>query len=233
MARSIFARFPTSTRSLFKEINDHIHFERIEYKLIPLEASFFNCPTLDLAQSLLGQLLVKETKAGVAAGWIVETEAYIGPDDQAAHSYGYRRTPRTEVMYGLPGFAYTYVMHTHCLLNVVSAPSGHPEAVLIRSIEPHLGLELMYERRGQDKDLRELANGPGKLTQALGVVKDDYGKALFERPLYIAEGKSVAAIASGPRIGIPNTGEAKHYPWRFWEQDSPFVPRQRFKYKET
>lgn len=198
----------------------------------PIDASFFDSPTLELAKGLIGKLLVKETKQGTAAGWIVETEAYVGPDDRAAHSYGYRRTARTEIMFGPAGFAYTYVMHTHCLLNVVSAPSEHPEAVLIRSIEPYVGIELMHERRGFDKNIRELANGPGKLTKALGVTKEDYGKALFEPPLYIAEGRNVEAIASGPRIGIQNTGEAKHYPWRFWEKDSPFVPKQRFRYKE-
>lgn len=195
----------------------------------PVEASFFQQPTLDLAKALLGKLLVKETDKGIASGWIVETEAYIGPDDRAAHSYGNRRTARTEVMFGAPGYAYTYSMHTHCLVNVVSGEIDHPEAVLIRAIEPYTGIDLMFERRGVDKKLKELTNGPGKLTKALGITMADYGKTLMEPPLYLAEGREIIGISSGPRIGIENTGEARDYPWRFWETGSPFVPRQKTK----
>ena len=93
----------------------------------PVDREFFLQPTLQLARDLIGRLLVKETPEGVAAGWIVETEAYVGPDDRAAHSYGGRRTARTEVMFGEPGHVYTYVMHTHCLVNVISADAGSSE----------------------------------------------------------------------------------------------------------
>lgn len=199
----------------------------------PVAASFFQRPTIELAQDLLGMLLVNESERGIAAGWIVETEAYMGPDDRAAHSYGYRRTARTEVMFGPPGRVYTYEMHTHCLVNVVSGAKEQPEAVLIRAIEPCIGIDLMYERRGIDKKITDLANGPGKLTKSLGIVKADYGKPLFERPLYIAKGKEIKTIAIGPRIGIDNSGEAKHYLWRFWECDSPFVSRPRTKPVKT
>lgn len=191
----------------------------------PVAAAFFEQPTLILARLLLGKLLVKETELGIAAGWIVETEAYIGPGDRAAHSFGNRRTPRTEVMFGPPGYVYTYVMHTHCLVNIVSGEPGHPEAVLIRAVEPCIGIDLMYDRRGHDKKLKELTNGPGKLTKALGIVKEDYGRPFFERPLYIAEGKPVESVAAGPRIGIDNSGEAREYPWRFWVEGNPFVSK--------
>ncbi|NOU72338.1 DNA-3-methyladenine glycosylase [Paenibacillus sp. LMG 31458] len=191
----------------------------------PVAAAFFEQPTLILARSLLGKLLVKETELGIAAGWIVETEAYIGPGDRAAHSFGNRRTPRTEIMFGPPGYVYTYVMHTHCLVNIVSGKPDHPEAVLIRAVEPCIGIELMYDRRGHDKKLKELTNGPGKLTKALGIVKEDYGRPFFERPLYIAEGKTVESAAAGPRIGIDNSGEAREYPWRFWVEGNPFVSK--------
>ncbi|MDE5415952.1 DNA-3-methyladenine glycosylase [Alkalihalobacterium chitinilyticum] len=193
----------------------------------PVEASFFQQSTLELSKALLGKLLVKETHQGVAAGWIVETEAYIGPDDRAAHSYNNRRTTRTEVMFGPPGYVYTYVMHTHCLVNVVSGDVGHPEAVLIRAIEPYVGIDLMYERRRKAKKDRDLTSGPGKLTKALGIDKEDYGRPFFKPPLWIAEGKSLVMeeIAVGPRIGIDNSGEAKHYPWRFYLKENPFVSR--------
>ncbi|WP_209125266.1 DNA-3-methyladenine glycosylase [Alkalihalobacillus sp. BA299] len=196
---------------------------------VPVQASFFDQATLEVAKSLLGKLLVKETDRGVASGWIVETEAYIGPDDKAAHSFNNRRTKRTEVMFGPPGYVYTYVMHTHCLVNVVSGEVGHPEAVLIRAVEPYMGIELMYERREKAKTDRDLTSGPGKLTKALGIVKEDYGRPFFEHPLFIAEGKAVKSeeIAIGPRIGIENSGEAKHYPWRFFIKGNCFVSGAR------
>lgn len=191
----------------------------------PLNKAFFQQPTLDLAKSLLGKLLVKETADGSASGWIVETEAYIGPNDRAAHSFGNRRTPRTEIMFGPAGFTYTYVMHTHCLVNVVSGEVNHPEAVLIRAVEPFSGLALMHQRRGQLKKETQLTNGPGKLTKALAIHKEDYGRPLFEGSLFIADGKQPLAISTGPRIGIDNSGDAKDYRWRFWITGNRFVSR--------
>jgi len=186
---------------------------------------FFRKPTLELARALIGKLLVKETEEGTAAGWIVETEAYMGPEDRAAHSFGNRRTKRTEVMFGPPGFVYTYVMHTHCLVNVVSGEVSVPNAILIRAVEPYKGIELMRERRPKISRDEDLTNGPGKLTKALGIVKEDYGHSLDKPPLYIAEGRIPEIIKTGPRIGIENSGEAKEYPWRFWEGGNPFVSR--------
>lgn len=190
----------------------------------PLPKQFFYQPTLELAQSLLGCLLVKETGEGITSGYIVETEAYIGPDDRAAHSYGNRRTKRTEIMFGEAGHVYTYQMHTHTLVNVVSGVLEKPEAVLIRAVEPHTGIDLMYDRRQVDK-LQNLTSGPGKLTKAMGITMDDYGKPLFEKPIYIAEGYEPHSISKGLRIGIDNTGEARKYPWRFWITENPFVSR--------
>lgn len=191
----------------------------------PLNRSFFQQPTLILAEALLGKLLVKETAAGIASGWIVETEAYVGPNDRAAHSFGNRRTPRTEIMFGSAGFTYTYVMHTHCLVNVVSGEINYPEAVLIRAVEPFTGIELMYQRQGKLKKETQLTSGPGKLTKALGIHKEDYGRPLFEGALFIADGKQPLTISTGPRIGIDNSGEAKDYQWRFWITGNRFVSR--------
>ncbi|HEY9577362.1 MAG TPA: DNA-3-methyladenine glycosylase, partial [Pseudobacillus sp.] len=182
---------------------------------IPLEKSFFQQPTLQLAESLLGCLLVKETKEGTAAGFIVETEAYKGPMDRAAHSFNNRRTKRTEIMFHEAGHVYTYVMHTHCLVNVVSAERDVPEAVLIRAVEPYEGIDLMIERRG-GTSLKNLTSGPGKLTKAMGITMEDYGRRFDEPPIYIGKGFTPKDISIGPRIGIDNSGEAKDYPWRFW-----------------
>jgi|SRR5699024_1767730 len=190
----------------------------------PLPESFYKQPTLDLAKALLGMILVKTTESGTSSGIIVETEAYLGAVDRAAHSFQNRRTKRTEVMFGKPGLVYTHTMHTHCLVNVVSEEEGVPEAVLIRAVEPYSGVGLMYERRPVEKHTN-LTSGPGKLTKALGITMDDYGRAFYEPPLFIAKGKPPAEIAQGPRIGIPNLGEARDCPYRFWVRGNKFVSR--------
>lgn len=191
-----------------------------------LDHEFFQMPTLELASSLLGKVLIKETEEGIAAGIIVETEAYIGPMDKAAHSYNNRRTKRTEVMFHHSGLAYTYVMHTHTLFNVVSGGEGNPEAVLIRAVEPVAGIELMAERRGMPESVN-LTNGPGKLTKALGINMGDYGHSLTKKPLWIAKGNQPASISAGKRIGIDNSGEATDYPWRFWITGNKYVSRHQ------
>lgn len=192
----------------------------------PLNIDFFQKPTLELASSLLGCILVKETDEGIAAGIIVETEAYIGPMDQAAHSYNNRRTARTEIMFHQAGLAYTYVMHTHTLFNVVSGEPGNPEAVLIRGVEPLAGLDLMVKRRGMPESAN-LTNGPGKLTKALGINMSDYGHPLTKKPLFITQGPVPDSISSGKRIGIDNSGEARDYPWRFWITGNRYVSRHQ------
>ncbi len=190
----------------------------------PLPTEFYKAPTLQLAQNLLGCLLMKETAEGRTSGFIVETEAYIGPEDRAAHSFNNRRTKRTEVMFGEAGFVYTYTMHTHCLVNVVSGKIDAPEAVLIRAVEPYEGIDLMRMRRSGQQD-RNLTSGPGKLTKALGITMDDYGHHFSQPPLMIAKGYVPEEIMSGKRVGIDNSGEAVEYPWRYWVKDNPYVSR--------
>lgn len=207
-----------------KQTGKKLPSDSVSYK--PVNESFFQQPTLLLAESLLGCLLVKETKEGIASGFIVETEAYRGPLDRAAHSWNNRRTKRTEIMYAKAGHVYTYVMHTHCLVNVVCGEIDVPEAVLIRAVEPYEGIDLMMERRG-GTSMTNLTSGPGKLTKALGIHMIDYGKKFTEPPLFIAPGYKPEHISTGPRIGIPNSGEAKLYPWRFWVTGNPYVSKAR------
>lgn len=205
-------------------------YEKVKMLMEPLEKRFYSQPTLTLAKALLGSFLIKETPIGTAVGMIVETEAYMGPDDRAAHSYGGRRTKRTEIMFGEPGVTYTYSMHTHCLFNVVSGEVGEPHAVLVRALEPFDGKELMAKRRPKAKNETQWTNGPGKLTKALGITMDDYGHPLNKSPLWIAKGMDIDPnnIASGARIGIQNSGEAVDYPWRFWIYGNKFVsPKTR------
>jgi|SRR5699024_4295767 len=194
------------------------------FKLLP--RTFYHQPTLKLAEDLLGHVLVKTTDEGTTSGVIVETEAYLGASDQAAHSYQNRRTKRTEIMFQTPGHVYTYQMHTHCLVNVVSGEEGNPQAVLIRAVEPYTGIELMEKRRPVKKP-KNLTNGPGKLTKALGINMSDYGRTFFGSPIYIASGSppEKERVERGPRIGIDNAGEARDYPYRFWIKDNPYVSR--------
>src|SRR5699024_3686450 len=112
---------------------------------------FFHLHSLELAKALLGQYIVHELPNEVLVGRIVETEAYLGKDDRAAHSYNNRRTKRTEIMFHEPGHVYTYSMHTHTLINVVSGPIDVPHAILIRAIEPVRGIETMRTLRGPIK----------------------------------------------------------------------------------
>lgn len=189
-----------------------------------LPADFYHQPTLELARSLLGCLMVKESEDGVTSGFIVETEAYLGAGDRAAHSFGNRRTKRTEIMFQEPGHIYTYVMHTHCLVNVVSSSKGDPHAVLIRAIEPFTGLELMMQRRGMN-NAKNLTNGPGKLTKAMNITMADYGGRFDSSSLLLAKGYLPTDISVGKRIGIDNSGEAKDYPYRFWITGHPYVSR--------
>lgn len=196
----------------------------MELEILP--QSFYSQSTLELAENLLGQLLVKETAEGVTAGYIVETEGYLGPKDQAAHGFKNRKTARTVILFAEAGHVYTHTMHRHCLVNVVSGDIGIPESVLIRAVEPVLGISLMRQRRGEEKRDRDLTNGPGKLCQALGITMDDYGKQFRQSPIYIAKGITYEQTSSSPRIGIENSGEAKDYPWRFFVDGNEYVSKR-------
>src|SRR5699024_12869819 len=120
-----------------------------------------------------GHILVHETEEGITAGRIVETEAYLGESDQAAHSYKKRRTKRTEIMIQAPGYVYIYQIHTHHLINVVAGEVGNPQAILIRAVEPLEGIELMGQRRPVKK-IANLTSGHDKLTNGQELKKGDY-----------------------------------------------------------
>ncbi|MCY0885690.1 MAG: DNA-3-methyladenine glycosylase [Firmicutes bacterium] len=199
----------------------------------PVDRAFFTLGTLELARALLGLVLVHETPEGVTAGRIVEVEAYRGPEDRGAHSYGGRRTRRTEAMFGPPGIAYIYRIYgLYDCFDVVSAPEGKPEAILVRALEPVMGLDLMARRSGlgvvPGRPCR-LTAGPGRLARALGITLAQYGMPLWQPPLYLtrAGARAVPAgeVARGPRVNIPYAGEAQAYPWRFWIRGHPCVSR--------
>lgn len=197
-------------------------------KLSPLPRSFYQGSTLDLAQRLLGTCLVHRSPQGLTAGRIVETEAYL-QDDPACHAFK-GPTPRTQVMFGPPGFAYVYFIYgMYWCFNVTAAPKGVGEAVLIRALEPMEGLELMRRRRQKTGKLvsdHKLCNGPGKLAIAIGLGRAHNGMDLTQGPLFLSApkrlGKAFAPqkIQSSSRIGIRKAAE---HPYRFFIRDSAFV----------
>lgn len=187
--------------------------------------------TLLIARELLGRRLVARAPDGSrVSGIIVETEAYLGPEDKAAHSYGNRRTNRTETMFGIGGMAYVYFIYgMYYQFNVVTNIESVPHAVLIRALEPEEGIEWMRQRRPR-RDDKNLTNGPGKLCQALGIDRSYNAADLTGSIVWIEEGRggaTAARIASGVRIGIDYAEEYAAKPWRFWLKDNPYVSKSK------
>ncbi len=194
-----------------------------------LPRSFFDRPTQTVARELLGCRLVRKLGGTLLAGTVVETEAYIGERDLACHAKS-GRTPRTEIMYGPPGFAYVYFTYgMHWMLNLVTEAAGFPAAVLIRALEPLEGIARMQELRG-GKPLSQLASGPAKLTQALGIARGENGLDCCrpDSPLTLAPAEVVppSSVVATPRIGLGQTPEPwLSKPWRFTIRGNGFVSR--------
>jgi len=173
-----------------------------------LDRSFFERDTAEVAVNLLGKILVKENDNGLSAGIVIETEAYYGPQDPASHAFS-GRTPRSRIMFGKAGIAYVYLCYgMYWLLNAVTEKETVPGAVLIRSLKPFSGIEYMKIRRGIE-DESKLADGPGKLTIAMGINMADNRADMTDKKsrLYISSDKikrRVIKIEKTPRIGIKN-----------------------------
>ncbi len=186
-------------------------------KLLP--ESFYNgSDVVEISRMLLGKVLCSTIDNKLTAGIITEAEAYSGRNDKACHANNGLRTARTEVMYGRPGVAYIYLCYgIHHLLNVVTNKEGLADAVLIRAIRPVDGIEIMMKRR--DKiNTTNLANGPGKLTQALGITTDLNAVSLLKPPIWIEDRQidiNTDSIEQTKRIGIDYAGEDANKLWRF------------------
>ena len=195
---------------------------------VSLERDFYERDTLEVAQDLLGKYLVHDLDERITVGKIVEVEAYIGPDDAAAHAYRGLKTARTQIMFGPGGYAYVYLIYGmyHCL-NIVTGKEGCPEVVLIRALEPIAGIEIMKQRRKTDKE-KNLCSGPGKLCQAMGINMSHYGVDLCGSELYLTNGEPIntSQIVSTPRINIEYSGAAKDYPWRYVIKGNSFVSKK-------
>lgn len=195
--------------------------------MLPSSDSFYARDTITVARDLLGRLLCHDSAEGFTAGIIVETEAYLSRDDPACHA-ARGITRRNAAMFGPPGSSYIYFIYgNHYCFNVVTAPQGVGEAVLVRALEPVAGLDLMKQRR-RKKRLTELAGGPGMLCQAMGITADLNGRSLQAHPLWICCGPekySRAPIELSPRIGI-SRGSDKLL--RFYLHGNQFVSRRGF-----
>ena len=194
-------------------------------------AFYARADTLAVARELLGKRLVVPTKDGArVSGRIVETEAYLGAEDKAAHSYGWRRTARTETMYAKGGTVYVFFVYgMHHQFNVVTGAEGTPTAVLVRAVEPEEGIDLMRERRAVAKE-RELTSGPGKLCKALAIDRSFDREDLTTGTRVWLEDAGLTLkpeeIAEGPRIGIAYAEEYALKPWRFWLKGNAFVSKK-------
>jgi DNA-3-methyladenine glycosylase len=207
-------------------------------RLASLKAEFFNRDPRRVARALLGKLLVRKTPRGILAGRIVETEAYLGKGDAAAHAAA-GRTARNAVLFGPPGHAYVYFIYgNHYCLNVSCLPDGVPGGVLFRALEPVGGIEQMAEARGIDvtdkvatgtdhakiSSLKKICSGPGRMAEALGITRGrDNGKSLVSSrsDLRLADdGYRVRRVAVTPRIGIVKSAEQ---PLRYFIAGNPFV----------
>jgi len=181
--------------------------------------------TIELAQYLLGKKIIVYHEDIIVSCYIVETEAYLGVIDQACHTYEGRRTPKVEAMYQEAGTIYIYSMHGHYMLNIVSRDSLHPEAVLIRAVEPAEGVD--YMRLQRNKELSDLTNGPGKLTRAMGINASFNRQILNSNQIIIdlKNSRIPKKIITTARIGIPNKGEWTDAPLRFYVDGNPFVSK--------
>ena len=175
----------------------------------PLSRVFYARPTEQVARELLGKIIVRRLGDVELAGRIIETEAYLGGDDQAAHSFA-GLTTRTRAIFGPPGHAYVYLSYgIHHCLNFVAEEAGKPGCVLIRALEPLEGLEQMRRRRPKARSDADLTSGPGKLTAALGITLDDYGTDLTRGSLTVRESRAnnPHKIEVTPRIGITKSAD--------------------------
>jgi DNA-3-methyladenine glycosylase len=193
-----------------------------------LPREFYNRATLAVARNLIGKVLVHETRAGLASGFIVEAEAYIGESDKACHAAP-GPTARNAPLYGPPGVAYVYLNYgIHYLVNAVTEAEGSPAAVLIRALEPKDGIELMRRRRAaggskraRDFALHDLCRGPGNLTKALGIDLRHNLYDLTSSALRIEDqGLPKRSVGWGRRIGINVAVEQE---WRVYALDSDAV----------
>ena len=187
-----------------------------------LERIFYLRSGVEVARDLIGKKLVHNSPEGLTGGIIVETEAYLGVNDAAAHAYK-GLTKRTKIIFGKGGYAYVYMIYgKNFCFNVVANVENIPDAVLIRALQPTDGLDLMQKRRNKI-NLHDLCSGPGKLAQAMNITKSHYGVDLCGDEIFIETTNIIPNITATKRINIDYAGDAANYLWRFVMTDSEFL----------
>ena len=186
---------------------------------------------LQIARDMLGKIVFTNIGGEVTSGRIVETEAYNGILDKASHAFGGRRTSRNEHMYYAAGTAYIYVCYgMHQMLNIVTNGKGIPDAVLIRAVEPMVGLDIMAGRTGKNKSDTSITRGPGNVGKALGIQKRYSGIGLLDEVIYLADdGLQIpeSAIGISSRIGVESAGTDALLPYRFFIKGNIYVSRNK------
>jgi len=192
----------------------------------PLSKTYFeNENVVFLAKDLIGKQLSTCIDGVLTSGIITETEAYAGQGDKACHAHLGRFTKRTKVMYESGGIAYVYLCYgIHHLFNIVTNTKGNADAILVRAIQPTLGMDIMQERRGKSKMDKTLTSGPGNISKALGISKTYNSLSVTGENIWIEDiGHNPSNIKETTRIGIDYAGEDAALPWRFYDKDSKFV----------
>jgi len=188
---------------------------------------FYNRSALVVAEEILGKTLVHITEDGITKGKIVEVEAYLGGQDKAAHSYKNLCTNRTKIQFGEGGYAYVYLIYgMYICMNIVTNAPSVPEVLLVRALEPVAGIDLMKKRR-KNNNMKQLCNGPGKLSQAMGITKNSYGEDLCGKNLFIENAPLLKPeeIVRTKRINIDYAEEAKDFLWRYLIKNNPYVSK--------
>lgn len=190
---------------------------------------YLNEDVVQTAQNLLGKYLFTSINNETTGGIIVETEAYMGPEDRGSHAHNNRRTPRNEMMYAAGGVIYMYICYgIHDMLNIVTGLTHMPHAILIRAVEPTVGLEIMRDRRMVYGNDRQLCKGPGALAKALGLSKVHNGISLQGDIIWI-EDKELTfnhdQITASARVGMNFEGPYKTIPWRFFITGNRYISR--------
>ncbi len=201
----------------FKGLNNRLQFLTAQ----ALPETFYRRQTIQVAQELLGKILMVQTPSQEwVGGRILETEAYRGHQDPASHSYR-GKTTRSAVMFGPPGVAYVYLIYgMYEMLNFVTEPDGQPGAVLIRALEPLVGQDIMI-RQNKKKSLQDLASGPGRLCRALGIQRAHHQQSLRGPSLFVlADEFQVPCLFQSPRVGIR---VGRDLFWRFWIAHHPGI----------
>jgi DNA-3-methyladenine glycosylase len=193
------------------------------------ESYYQNADAVALSRDLIGKYLFTCINGELTGGYIVETEAYMGITDKAAHSHGGRVTPRTQTMYMKGGISYVYLCYgIHEMFNIVVADVGQPHAILIRAIQPTDGLDIIMARRNMDTLKPNITKGPGSVAKALGISRQINAMSLQSDTIWLEDRGLVfpdEEVSAGPRVGVDYAGEDALLPYRFYVKGNIYVSK--------